>query len=336
MRRKASVSIILTIFLLTTITPSLAQTNTDTATIHQKAVEYLLNGYNSSSLHLIPETNESDTYWLVSDNLLAYYALRNDNPAVSNEIAKTLKTYVTTYNLPCDSNGLPISYKHEPVVGDILPGKLRNPPDPPYYNVSVTSDYRVIAEIDNVTVAKGWENYADWLALEGISLFNNHQYTEANAIYNQLVNSSMWNGYGFTDDAFKNRVENQSVIKYDTYKLGLALILAKDLQIENTTFTNQCLSIIEQCQLADGGVQTYYNFTRDGQFERLPDSANTETTSITAIATETSIPPSVTPEFPELITIAMFLLTFTVGIIFYKLKGARGSDCRLFLLVGFK
>ena len=116
----------MTIFLLTTITPSLAQTNTDTATIHQKAINYLINGYNNSSLHLIPETNESNTYWLVSDNLLAYYALRNDNPAISNEIANTLKTYVTSYNLPHDVNGLPISYKHEAVVGDILPAQLRN------------------------------------------------------------------------------------------------------------------------------------------------------------------------------------------------------------------
>lgn len=318
MRRKASVSIILTIFLLTTITPSLAQTNTDTATIHQKAVNYLVNGYNNSSLHLISETNESNTYWLVSDNLLSYYALRNDNPAISNEIANTLKTYVTSYNLPHDENGLPISYKHEAVVGNILPEELRNPPKLPYYNVNVTSDYRVIIEIDNDTVAVGWQNYADWLALEGISLFNNHQYPKANAVFNQLVNSSMWNGYGFTDDAFKRRVENQSAIEYETYKLGLALILANDLQIENTTFTNQCLSIIEQCQLKDGGVQTYYNFTRDGQFEQLSDSANTETTSITAIATETA---SITPEFPELITNAIVLLTVTVGIIFYKLEG---------------
>ena len=111
----------------------------------------------------------------------------------------------------------------------------------------------------------------------------------------------MWNGYGFTDDAFKHRVENQSIIEYDTYKLGLALILAKDLQIENTTFTNQCLSIIEQCQLADGGVQTYYNFTRDGQFERLSHSANTETTSITAIATETAPTSTTQPQHQPLL-----------------------------------
>jgi hypothetical protein len=94
MHRKTSVSIILAIFLLTTFTPSLAQNDVDSIAIHQKAIQYLINNYNST-VGLIPETNDSTIYWLVSDNLLAYYALRNDDPTISNEIATTLKNYTS-------------------------------------------------------------------------------------------------------------------------------------------------------------------------------------------------------------------------------------------------
>lgn len=278
MHRKAWVTVILAIFLLTTVTPSLAKSNVSSTTIHQNAVQYLINNYNPT-IGLIPLTNGSNTYWLVSDNLLAYYSLRNDDPTISNEIVTTLKNYVTSYNLPHDSNGLPISFKHEAVVGDVLPNQLNN--SITYYPNA--SDNRVQIEIANGTQALGWQNCADWLALEGISFFNNNQSSEATSLYNQLM--AKWNGYGFADNAFLDRV-NSNVMEYDTYKLGLALILAKDLQINNATFTSQSLSILKQCQLPDGGILTYYNFT-GGQYVGLT-TANTETTSIIAIATETT------------------------------------------------
>ena len=87
MHRKVWVSVILAIFLLTIITPSLAQNNVDSTTIHQKAVQYLVDNYNST-VGLIPETSGSNTYWLVSDNLLAYYALRNDDPTVADAVGE--------------------------------------------------------------------------------------------------------------------------------------------------------------------------------------------------------------------------------------------------------
>jgi hypothetical protein len=317
MRRKGLALTILAIFLLTTITPPLAKSNVDPATIHQKALQYLTSNYNSS-VHLISETNDSNIYWLVSDNLLSYYALRNDDQTISNEIAASLKDYVISYNLPHDANGLPTSFKHEAVIGDIL---LEQSNDSITYNLTKTENPNVKIEIANGNQTDVWQNYADWLALRGISLFNSHQYTEAKSSYYQLM--GMWKGNGFADGALNFREENPSTIEYDTYKLGLALILVKDLQIENTTFTNQCLRIFEQSQLSDGGMQTYYNYTSNGQFDRLNDSTNAETTSIISIRTE-SVPAEVTEtnsfDYAVFVVIAVSIIIVAMALLMKAMR----------------
>jgi len=62
-----------------------------------------------------------NTYWLVSDNLWAYKALEKHDPKLSKTIKSKLIELAKTYKLPTDAKGLPISYKHEAVIGDAVP-----------------------------------------------------------------------------------------------------------------------------------------------------------------------------------------------------------------------
>ncbi|MGA2681857.1 MAG: hypothetical protein ABSF44_08670 [Candidatus Bathyarchaeia archaeon] len=280
MLRKALVSIILAIFLLATITPSLAQNNVDSATIHQKAVQYLVNNYNSK-IGLIPETNNSPTYWLVSDNLLAYYALRNDDPTISNEIAATLKNYVNSNNLPHDSNGLPISYKHEALIGDVLPDVFRNSSQSNGSSLINGSNYSIVTEVDNYTQMNDWTSYADLLALRGISLFNQGNISGATDNYNAMI--KMWDGNGFADKPFLNP-NSQSYHIYQTYKIGLALILSNDLNIVNASVNNRVENIIASLQQSNGGVITGYVLVNGSIVPSVSATANTETTAIIALA----------------------------------------------------
>ena len=135
-------------------------------------------------------------YWLVSDNLLAYYALRNDDPTISNEIASTLKNYATSYNLPHDSNGFPTSFKHEAIIGDVLSEEFKNSTIIPIEN---SSNYTIVTEVDNNT-STNESGYADLLALRGLSFCNSNQPSEATLRYDEMM--KMWDGYGFVDDAF--------------------------------------------------------------------------------------------------------------------------------------
>ncbi len=281
MRRKASVSIILAIFLLTVITPSLAQNNINSATIHSKAVQYLVDNYNST-VGLIPETNGSNTYWLVSDNLLAFYALRNDNATVSNEIASELKNEGT--QLVHDSKGFPISYKHEAVIGDVLPevnNQITFENAINYPLINSTRGWSIVTEIDDNgsdPINESVSHYADLFGYRGLSYFNSNNPSEARVQYSEMMNQ-FWKGYGFVDDAFSNTTK-----EYSTYKLGLALTLANKLDISDSN-TTEMLNIIEQCQDSQsGGIHTGYEVTNG--VVSYSGQTNTETTSIIAIATE--------------------------------------------------
>jgi hypothetical protein len=144
---------------------------TEVATISTQANMFLERHYNST-LRLIAETNTSQKYWLVSDNLLASYALKNYNQAISQEINDTLKSYAIEHNLPTDPNGLPIAYKHEALIGDILDHPFRNSSQENGTLLLSGTNYSIVTEIDNFTIIADWKSYADLVALRGISLVN--------------------------------------------------------------------------------------------------------------------------------------------------------------------
>jgi hypothetical protein len=272
---------LLLLILSTFQTGSCSGTN---STISQKANTYLANKYNPT-LHLIAETNTSEKYWLVSDNLLASYALKSYNLTISNEISTKLTLLADQYNLPVDSKRLPISYKHEALIGDILIHSFRNSSQENGYRLLKKENYTILTEVNNFTIIDDWKSYADLVVLRGISLTNqNNSDTIALAKdYYNLMMESMWDGNGFADKAYSDP-NSSSYHIYQTYKLGLALILAKDLKITNSSVENTIAQIINLCQNPDGGVITGYEVLNGSIIPSKTATANTETTAIIALA----------------------------------------------------
>jgi hypothetical protein len=252
--------------------------------IASKAASYLAASYNST-LNLCPvvygDSEWGNKYYICSDNLLAYYALQNYNKTISDEIKAEIKEYAANYGLPTNSEGLPLSYKHESVIGEVLPPYFRSTSNCYLVNAS---DYTIKTEINNDTVMDDWENYADLLAFRGLSLIKEGDSSAAKTCYDKMMNMS--DGHGFADAAY-----NKTHI-YSTYKLALAIKLRKALDLPKPTVENQMADIIQTCQKTDGGVITDYN----KELEPI-GLANTETTALVIIAfTPTPTPtPSPTP-----------------------------------------
>ncbi len=276
---------------------SMGQASASSITIN--ADKYLVNAYNST-LKLIPETN-NNVYWITSDNLLAYFALQNDSSDISSSIKNTIMTYATTYGLPKDSNGLPIDYKHEVVIGDVLTQQFGTSN---IYYLANGSDYTIKAEVNNGSTMSDWQNYSDLVAYKGLSYYNQGDTQDATNEYNLML--KMWNGHGFNDSAY-----NHTTGIYDTYKLALAYLLAKDCGIQPD---DKMCNIIASMQDSNGGIHTQYTF--NGNLT-IVGSVNTETTALVAIAnptnTSTTQNPAPTPEFPIFAGISIFMAIMLVG-----------------------
>jgi hypothetical protein len=261
------------------------------STIADNAKNYLASTYNAS-LKMVPETLDNNVYWITSDNLLAYFALKDYSSDISDSIKDTIMVYATTYGLPKDSNGLPIDYKHEAVIGDILTQQFGGTN---VFSLLNGSGYTIQAEIDNGTVMSDWQNYADLVAYKGLSSYNQGDIQEATDEYNIMMR--MWNGHGFNDSAY-----NETTGIYDTYKLALAVLLAKDCGI--TPNETMC-SIISSMQDSNGGIHTQYTFNNT---LTIVGSVNTETTALVAIAYSATI----TPEFSSPAILTLFMVVITI------------------------
>jgi hypothetical protein len=235
------------------------------------AVEFLENMYNST-IGLCAEAPRvaPNTYWLVSDNLWASKALENHAPEISNAIKSKLTELAETYNLPTDAQGLPISYKHEAVIGDTVPTPFRTTVSYTLYS----DDYTLKTDIANGTaVMEDWQEYADLLLCAALSKHWEGKGEEASALFNMA--KSMWDGTGINDTA--TRADGT----YATYKLALLLYTSKVLG-EEIDFEEELIATIwrMQDQTTGGIITDYYP---SGEPVEYAD-ANTETTSITIIA----------------------------------------------------
>jgi len=232
------------------------------------AVEFLEKMYNSTVGLCAEAPTASNTYWLVSDNLWAYKALQKYDPQTSNSIKSKLMELASTYNLPTDSQGLPISFKHEAVVGDIV----QTP-----FNVTVSytlysDDYTLKTDIANGTsVMEDWQEYADLLLYAALSKHWEGKDNEAINLFNMAKN--MWDGVGINDKAAKTDGY------YATYKLALLLYVSKVLEQKLDFETQLIITIWRMQNQTTGGIITGYK--QDGT--PIGD-ANTETTSIVIIA----------------------------------------------------
>jgi hypothetical protein len=323
MEKTIAISIV-ALLLLSCLSVTSAQSSD--LSIAQKATIYLVNSYNST-LHLFPETSANKVFYITSDNLLASYAIKNYNSTLYNEVTKSIKSYAINYSLPVDDDGLPISYKHEAVTGEVIQGSIN---DSDTFTLFNNSQYVILSEIANRTTTANAMGLADVSALKGISLCNQNLRDQAVEYYNQMM--ALWDGYGFNDDAHQD-VNNNPNHVYATYKLGLAILLSNKLSINNGTLNERMISIIKACQLENGGIKTDYIF--DGSSIIPSGLANTETTSIIAIAnpsnqiTQTPQPTiNPSPTVPELSMIfpALILIAAIVTALMLKLKKQKSTQ----------
>ncbi|GEM_PF-1964411 len=235
------------------------------------AVEFLKRMYNST-IGLCAEAPRvaPSTYWLLSDNLWAYKALEKYDPQLSSAIKSKLIELAEAYNLPRDNQGLPISYKHEAVIGDAVPKPFNEAVSYMLYK----NDYALKADIANGTaIMEDWRRYADLLLYAALSSHWQGKEMEALELFN--IAKNMWDGVGIHDSA----AEAES--RYATYKLALLLYTSRVLG-QKLPFEEELIATILRMQDEEtGGTITDYH--PNGQPAENAD-ANTETTAITIIA----------------------------------------------------
>ena len=244
----------------------------------EKAVDFLIDFQFNESLSLCREAPvvAPNTYWLVSENLWAWKALKVANETyyfgagevgqVADGIGNKLREEGQLYNLPRDPNGFPISFMHEVVIGDVIPTPNRTSTILTLHS----DDYNLKTEVCNGTVLPDWKNYADRLLYMALSCFLQGNATEANLYFKNAT--AKWDGIGISDNTTKTD-------GYATYKLALLLYTSKVLG-ERLPFESELVKRIWSLQRgSDGGIITNYyaNGTQKGD-------ANTETTSIVIIA----------------------------------------------------
>ena len=214
-------------------------------------------------------------FWILSDNLFAYYALQQYDKTVSDSIKNQIEAYAKNYSLPTDPNGLPVSFKHEPILGDKLPAGT--PHGYNLYNLTQKDSYLVATEVDNGSVWPDWMNYSDELAWTGMSFLNGGDATDAMVCYNNMM--SMWDGFGFADAAHNNTNAPQYGY-YEPFKLALAIILRQRLKLPKPPQETTMENILAACQGPDGGIATGY----DKNLSTVGHTENTETTALVVIA----------------------------------------------------
>jgi hypothetical protein len=267
----------------------------------QKAVDFLTYYQFNESLDLCRDApnNTSNTFWLVSDNLWAWKALSMANEsglsnaaqagATADKIGTKLAELAVNHNLPTDSNGLPKSYAHETVIGDIAPPPYNTSTDYTLYK----DDYVLNITMYNGTVMPNWDQYADLLLYAALSCHWQGNDSEALGHYNSAAQKWNETSKGLQDNAFNGT--------YATYKLALLLYTSKVLG-RNLSFESELVDrIYAQQRESDGGIITdyYANGT-------LVGDANTETTSIAIIAVLTPAPPI--SEFSSIIVPSTFMI----------------------------
>jgi tetratricopeptide (TPR) repeat protein len=235
----------------------------------RKAIDYLASQYNPA-IGLCREAPNvaPNTYWLVSDNLWAYYALKEYHPAVSDMIRLKLQHFAILCDLPRNRDGLPISYAHEAVIGDSVPI--------PFHTCSAytlkSNGYVIKTDIANGTgVMLDWQEYADPLLYASLSYHYQGNDTAALDCFTKA--KDMWDGKGIWD------VVTRAHREYVTYKLALLLYVSKRLNIK-LPFEDELMERIwKQQDPSTGGIRTEYLL--DGT---VKGDTNTETTSIVIIA----------------------------------------------------
>ncbi|MGQ9719451.1 MAG: hypothetical protein ACUVWK_06425 [Nitrososphaerales archaeon] len=233
----------------------------------EKAVDFLLIQY-TPQLRLCCESTyvAPNTYWLASDNLLAYHALEPYYPNISMMIYLELE----------ERDGLK-SELYEALFGESVPLPIK---EKVTYVVEQHDDYVIKTDIHNCTSAfPYWDEYANLLICSALSLHWEGNHTEALRLFDKVI--GMWDGKGLHDRAIEEAEENLLGL-YETYKLALLLYASRILQ-RPLPFRSQLESVLWTTQrVSDGGMVTHYNGSTT-PITPIGD-ANVETASFTIIA----------------------------------------------------
>jgi hypothetical protein len=299
---------------------SSGQTDFRTAEI-ERMVNFLTENQFNESIGLCREAPKvaPNTYWLVSDNLWAMKALTLANQsnfqnseragAVAGKIETSLKNLTVAYagEVPTSSNGLPKSYCHEAVLGEVV-----SPPYRTANNKQLKGDANYTLK---VTVCDGaemhdWETYADRLLVGALSCYWKGDDTSALNYYQSAV--AMWN------ETAQGIQDNATSSVYSVYKLALLLctskILDQQLPFEQTLINRLYLQQVQDSkQVGFGGIVTDY--TANGT---LNGDANTETTAIVLIALLTPSQ-NLIPEMTSILVFAGFIaISAAVAVLTFK------------------
>jgi len=219
----------------------------------EKAYSYIISMYDGN-VGLVRENEYIDKYWLWTDNLLASHALKDKDPELSAKIYNKIREYTDVYNL---------EFRHPIAVLFNQPAYFK-----PVVDTNVTGN--VWASIAGNGEDLSCSDYVDIAFLKAIYYYNARQYNDAKACYEYGI--SMFDGYGFKDEAFYADGE-----KYTTYKLALWKIAA---DITGYGDAEEALQIIALMQdPATGGVYTHYK--KDMSIDSM---TNVETTALAILA----------------------------------------------------
>jgi len=199
--------------------------------------------------------NYNQTFWLYSDNLFAYLALRHDYPLIANQIIQSIQAY-----------DQPTSNLFEVLLGQRIPLPLRNPQD---YIVANDAEHVVMIRRHNAsTVALG--KYVDFWMYEALERCLDGDLATASFLVHEA--ERLWREEGLWDWSFTIHDH-----MFSNQKLALLLFTARALGIglENE---REMESQLWSMQTEDGGIASLSdaNGIKAG-------SANAETTALTIL-----------------------------------------------------
>jgi len=262
----------------------------------------------------------ASTYWIASDNLLAYKALEPYDSELASTIRSRLVKIADAYGLPVSSDGVPLSLRYDVMMRD--DETLEIPPRDITHMTLYNGSYLLRYDIANGTGRfEDWREYADLLLL--VALSNNNRGDQTNAVGNFTLAEKMWDGVGLRDKAYylpygEGQAQGNPRA-YATYKLGLLLYVAGRLGI-TLPFEQDVIARVWSMQnQTSGGIFTH--ITPDGG--RGDSDTNTETTAFVILGM-TSIQNRI-PEFPSAAFMTAILVTVLAVSVFLIRRVKRGS-----------
>lgn len=243
-----------------------------------KAYEYLANRYNPH-YGLVRENENTDKYWLWSDNILAALALKDYDYSLYANITNTLRNFTQDHHIGFRSAWAALI---DPTSIDES-SSFKSP-----INKNVTHD---IWYTDyNGSTELRCADYADIAFLKSIYFYEINKIDQSKACYDE--GTAMFDGIGFKDKAF---ISDGS--RYSTYKIALWKAASNITGFSGSNKTSQEIlkiqnMIIERAQnKITGGEYTHYSANL------IPgNETNVETTSIAIIASRGIVLPRIAGE----------------------------------------